>query len=198
MKNYILIVVSLIMLQSCISTKDETYVQLEKIEEPVQVNKDIINKRLVYPLDFSTHYIVQTFGNNCGHLGVDINGYKQGNGDLGDTIKSIGNGKVTMVFITVETDKCTGYSLLIKYRLSDRYIIAHYRHCKEIFVTTDNIVNINTPIATVGNDCNLFKAHLHFEIRTDTTIGPEQGYGNLEGFIDPIEFIKEYNKKSRD
>jgi murein DD-endopeptidase MepM/ murein hydrolase activator NlpD len=142
------------------------------------------------------YYDAQPFGGKSNHLGADINGNVYGNSDLGDTIYSIGNGKVITVLSTDRYDTCTSYILQILHKTKKGYIVSQYRHCKEIFVQPDQYVNYLQPIATIGTECGIFLAHLQFEIRTDISLPTENGYGDLKGFVDPMKFIKDFNEKN--
>jgi murein DD-endopeptidase MepM/ murein hydrolase activator NlpD len=112
---------------------------------------------------------------------------------MGDTIYSIGNGKVISIFISDYNNGCSSYIITILHKTKKAYIASQYRHCGTILVEPEQYVSYLQPIATIGNECGLFQAHLHFEIRTNVFKGIENGYGDPE-YLDPMKFIKEYNR----
>jgi murein DD-endopeptidase MepM/ murein hydrolase activator NlpD len=156
--------------------------------------------KISYPVNHGSmvgYYDAQPFGGPYSHLGADINGSTYGNSDEGDTIYSIGNGQVVCLFEGNYGDgrnDCHAYIIEILHKTRRGLIISQYRHCKEVFIVPDQRVTYLQPIATIGTECGHFLAHLHFEIRTDLNILIGGGYGNSEGFVDPMKFIKDYNK----
>ena len=47
------------------------------------------------------------------------------------------------------------------------------------------------PIGSFTKEDGAYHAHLHFEIRTDTSMGIGGGYSSdTEGYVDPTAFIK--------
>lgn len=97
MKNLILILFYLIALQSCLSTKDESYAQLNILQEPIHLRDNLpINNIFGFPVDYPNmkgYRDVNPYGNITKygkHLGSDLS--KPGDSDLGDTIYSIGYG----------------------------------------------------------------------------------------------------------
>lgn len=128
------------------------------------------------------------------HLGSDINGIKTGNSDLGDTIYSIGNGKVIYLWEMNYSENRPGSVIMILHNTKDGYRVSLYRHCQTSFVKWGQYIAKNQPISTFGTDGGLYYAHLHFEIRDNVLMGIGPGYGNSAGFLDPMKFIAEYNK----
>jgi len=123
---------------------------------------------------------------DAGHLGADVNGLVQGNSDLGDTIYCIGKGRVIEVY--------ENSIIMILHKTSKGYIVSQYRHCLEAFVYPGQYLERVQPIGRIGNDNGIFLAHLHFEIRTDYTLGILGGYGDPEGFVDPMKYIKNFGR----
>jgi len=149
---------------------------------------------LVYPVNHGSlegymdgqpfqHY--QTFI-KAKHLGADITSLVPGDEDLGDTIYSIGRGIVILQWSSI---------VMIMHKTLNGFIVSQYRHCMEVFVTEGQYVDKAQPIARIGNEWGLYQAHLHFEIRTDINLDVEGGYGDPTGYVDPMEFIKNFNKK---
>ena len=176
-----------------------------KLLDPVALfynfNVNCVADKISYPVNHGSmigYHDAQPFGGKHNHLGADINGNYSGNSDEGDTIYSIGNGKVIVWFEGNYGDgknDCHAYIIHILHKTKCGYIVSQYRHCKEVFVEPDQYVKHLQPIATIGTECGHFQAHLHFEIRTDSFILIENGYGNLKGFTDPMKFIENYNKQ---
>lgn|SRR4030042_607778 len=190
MRNYILITLSLIVLQSCISTKDETYIQLNTTQEPIYLRDNLpIVHKLGFPVgypDMKGYTDANPFGtitSNGRHLGADLN--KPGNSDLGDIIYSIGDG------VVVEAYDAT---IIVKHRLlNNSYILSSYFHCNKVYVQVNDKVKAGQSVGEIGKKYTK-TAHLHWEILTDTT--KRFGfYGNADYCVDPVEFIYNYNKK---
>ena len=140
---------------------------------------------LGYP-DLKGYHDAKPFGTN-GHLGCDLNKDGGGNNDLGDTIRAIGHGFVS---ISAEARICLVHKTNIE---QYPYITSVYFHCDEVFVEYGEFVYQGQPIGTVGNKLTHY-AHLHFEIITDTTSylgGGFYGY-NTGACVDPVEFINKY------
>jgi murein DD-endopeptidase MepM/ murein hydrolase activator NlpD len=131
------------------------------------------------------------------HLGADINGIIDGNSDLGDTIYSIGNGKVIYLMEMNWHTGAKGSIIMILHKTRKGYIVSLYRHCLESFVKEGQYVSYLQPISRIGNDGGLYLAHLHFEIRTNILKGVGYGYeaGMPQGYVDPIKFIRDFNTK---
>jgi len=121
------------------------------------------------------------------HLGADISGIEGGDSDLGDTLYCIARGKVFFWFNDI---------LMILHKTTKGYIVSQYRHCLETFVLPGQYVDYLQPIARIGNSHGAYLAHLHFEIRTDILMDVRGGYGEPKGCVDPMKYIKEFNKKS--
>jgi murein DD-endopeptidase MepM/ murein hydrolase activator NlpD len=158
-----------------------------------------VANKLAYPVNHGNmggYYDAQPFGTN-NHLGADISSLAYGNSDEGDTIYSIGNGQVVCVFkgsYGTEESPCYAYIVEILHKTKNGVLVSQYRHCKEVFVTSNQPVTYLQPIATIGTECRHFLAHLHFEIRTTYNILIGPGYGNPTGYTDPMKYIKNFNK----
>ncbi len=124
------------------------------------------------------------------HLGEDWNGNKGGDRDLGDPIYSISNG----IVILAEYKKVWGNVIIIQHTLPDgTKINSMYGHLKDVYISKNSAVSRGQQIGTMGKgDNNIYPAHLHFEIRTDISIGVDYGYSSTpkpSGWVDPSEFI---------
>ena len=70
------------------------------------------------------------------------------------------------------------------------YIESLYGHLENIDVDQYQIVKRGQQVGTIGNVGGLYFAHLHFEIRTNITIGNGFGYSaNTSGYVAPTPFI---------
>lgn len=155
----------------------------------VTVKPLIINDQLFFPLgypDMNGYHDANPFGNITSrgfHLGADLNKDGGGDNDLGDTIFSIGHGRIV---------DSRNPLIVILHRIGENdYILSGYYHCNENFVAEGDTVQPGTPIGTVGKK-NTTLAHLHFEILTDTT--KRTGfYGKDDYCVDPIKFISNFN-----
>jgi murein DD-endopeptidase MepM/ murein hydrolase activator NlpD len=137
-----------------------------------------------------------TFKNR--HQGSDLTKLPFGNNDYGDTVYSIGNGKVILVGeVMYEGKHKVEYSsiiMILHKTIKYGYVVSLYRHCQQSLVKEGDYVRKLQPLSTIGTDFGLYEAHLHFEIRNAVLIGTGGGYGNSAGFLDPMKFIAEYNK----
>ena len=124
-------------------------------------------------------------------MGCDISGIGGGDSDLGDTVYCIARGKVIYVLeISYEYDPPASI-IMILHKISNRYYVSLYRHCQHVLVKQGDYVEYLQPISTIGNDAGIYLAHLHFEIRTNILLHVGGGYGNTDGYIDPIKFIRD-------
>jgi len=139
---------------------------------------------LGYP-DLQGYHDAKAFGVN-NHLGCDLNKDGNGNNDLGDTIKAIGYG-----FVTISSE--ARIVLMHRTKIEKHpYILSVYFHCDKLLVDYGELVIPGQPIATVGKKFTTL-AHLHFEIVTDLSIEAGGFYGeDNTGFLDPVKFINKY------
>jgi len=138
--------------------------------------------------DAKQYYNAQPFGEND-HLGDDWNGVGGGNTDLGDPIYAIGNG-----YVKFAEDYGPGWGNIVRivHFLPDKKTYeSFYAHCDTILVEAGQWVKRGEQIGTIGNTNGTYLAHLHFEVRTDTSLPVGGGYAvNTEGYLDPTEFIR--------
>lgn len=137
------------------------------------------------------YYNAQPFGKNL-HLGDDWNGVGGGNTDLGDTIYSIGRGKVVFA-----KDVAGGWGNVVRvvHRTDSTsnlpQVEALYAHMDTIWVKPNQILQRGEPLGTVGNAGGIYYAHLHLEIRSKLGMPIGGGYNHeTEGYLDPSSFIK--------
>jgi murein DD-endopeptidase MepM/ murein hydrolase activator NlpD len=152
--------------------------------------------KIAYPVNHGTmkgYHDAKPFGTNK-HLGADVNGDILGNADFGDTVFAIGKGKVIYVFQANQREDEFMSIIMILHKTKKGYIVSLYRHCQKSLVQLGDLVDYLQPISTIGNDFGLYQAHLHFEIRTNIFLDIGYGYGDPTGYIDPMKFIKDYNK----
>lgn len=136
------------------------------------------------------YYNAQKFQVNY-HLGDDWNGRGGGDTDLGDTIYSIGNGYVSYAY-----DAGSGWGNVIRiiHQLkTGEYVESLYAHCDEILIHKKQWIKKGGPIGTIGTADGIYLAHLHFEIRNDTSLSLGPGYSSdTIGYLDPTAFIKNH------
>ena len=161
------------------------------IPRGVQFPKDYIAHHFDYPVgtaDGHGYYNAQGFADND-HLGDDWNGIGGGNTDFGDPIYAIANGRVKAA-----EDYGGGWGNIVRilHQLPNGKVVeSFYAHCETMFVEEGDWVERGDEIATIGNADGAYLAHLHFEIRTDTSMGIGGGYSSdTEGYVDPTAFIK--------
>ena len=164
----------------------------ESIEEQALTFPEVyIAHQFDYPVgtaDGHGYYNAQGFTEN-NHLGDDWNGTGGGNTDLGDPIYAIANGRVKLA-----EDYGGGWGKIVRliHQLPNGAIIeSFYAHCENMLVEEGDWVKRGDQIATIGNADGAYLAHLHFEIRTDTSMGNGGGYSpDTEGYVDPTAFIE--------
>ncbi len=143
----------------------------------------------VGPPDAKGYYNAQAFGENY-HLGEDWNGRGGANTDLGDTIYVVANGYVKEV-----KDYRGGWGnvmQVVHYRKNTFPVVSLYAHCDTILVVKGNYLRKGTPIATIGTADGAYLAHLHFEMRKDTSLLLGPGYAiDSTGYINPTQFLIE-------
>lgn len=164
-----------------------------KNQESIQIEfkDDFITDGFDFPVgkpDGSGYYNAQGFGKN-NHLGDDWNGSGGGNSDLGDSIFSTANG-----YVKFAEDVQGGWGNVIRilHKLPDgTFVESLYAHCDEIKVKQGDWLKRGDLIGTIGTANGIYYAHLHFEIRTDVSLGIGAGYSSDQtGYIDPSEFIR--------
>ena len=103
------------------------------------------------------------------HTGEDWNGAGGGDSDLGQSVFSIGNGKV---IYAQEAAPPFGNIVVIKHQFLENgrltTFFSQYDHLKELLVKRDDNVKRRAKIGTIGKGAgDRFPAHLHFEIRKE-------------------------------
>jgi murein DD-endopeptidase MepM/ murein hydrolase activator NlpD len=138
------------------------------------------------------------------HPGEDWNGSGGGNTDLGQDVFSVANGKV--VFAD-HCGKLWGNVIVIEHIFYENYekriIHSLYAHLQEIKVKTDQLITRRQLIGAIGQDPDkTFNAHLHLELRSDTTLPPtywpssngrDQSWVK-EHYLEPSAFIKSHRR----
>jgi len=169
--------------------------------------------------DGTGYYIAKPFWaaySNLNHLGEDWSGVGEGNSDFGDTIYAMASGYVSFsedlgftwggvvgIVHKVENklgvfeDESIVHDTCRLERGKYRYIESFYAHCNAQVVKQGQWVMKGDPIATMGNSGGRFFAHLHLELRPNTSGAIyDGGYAKSPiGFIEPSKFMKAYNTK---
>lgn len=153
-----------------------------------------VSETFVYPVNHGENLngYTEAFGffqkNRAGgvHLGTDIS--KPGEEDFGDTLYSISNGRVILVLADI---------LMVLHKTEGKFLVSVYRHCNEIFVKQEQYINAAQTVGTIGNCNGTYTAHLHLELRNNTTLKIETGYAFTKqpGYLNPIKFIKDYSQE---
>ncbi|MFN8257128.1 MAG: M23 family metallopeptidase [Bacteroidales bacterium] len=188
MRKLLIIIFSLLVFKANAQTINDVYATGLFLYKP-----DWIADKFAYPVNHGKmdgyvdaqpfqHYYAYMGGR---HLGADISGIEGGDSDLGDTIYCIGRGKVFYWFNGI---------LMILHKTTKGYIVSQYRHCLETLVYPGQYVEYLQPVARIGNNQGTYQAHLHFEIRTNILLDVCSGYGNPEGWVDPMKFIENFTK----
>lgn len=140
--------------------------------------------------DANGYYNAQKFTQN-NHLGDDWNAVTGGNTDLGDPIFACSNG-----YVKFANNVQGGWGQVIRiiHQFPDgTQVESLYAHCDTILAEQGSWVKRGEKIGTIGTAGGIYYAHLHFEIRTDLTMGIGAGYSsNTNGYLDPTQFIKQH------
>jgi len=160
----------------------ETKTQTIEVKENTEGFRFPVGKK-----DQSGYYNAQEFGVND-HLGEDWNGIGGGNTDLGDPIYAVANG-----YVKFAEDHGHGWGNVIRivhFLPNNTVVESLYAHCDSIMVPSNSWVKQGEVIGTIGSANGLYPAHLHFEMRKDTSLSIGGGYGSDNtGYISPTAFI---------
>jgi murein DD-endopeptidase MepM/ murein hydrolase activator NlpD len=135
--------------------------------------------------------------NGCGplHPGIDFNGNGGGDSDLGNPVYAVANG--TVVFSGTGSGNW-GNIILIEHSLPDgRKVWSQYAHLQIRNVASGVNVNKGDQIGTIGKgNNNVYYAHLHFEIRTQSLAAdfwpPNSGWPSSQVqqyYTNPVDYI---------
>jgi len=129
------------------------------------------------------------------HLGEDWN-WGKSNEDLGKPVYAVSNGKVRWAG---NAGASWGGVVIIDHALPDgTRVTSMYAHLQNV-IPTGTIVNRGDKIGEIGpTPKGSTGPHLHFEIRTDPSIGIGPGYGkSCKGWTDPSTFIDSHRPPLR-
>lgn len=171
---------------SCLESSDAS-------ENTIEFSDDYITDGFDFPVgkpDGNGYYNAQVFGKN-NHLGDDWNGNGGGNSDLGDSVFATANGYVNFA---EDVDGGWGNVIRILHKLPDgTRVESLYAHFEKIVVKSGDWVKRGDFIGTVGTANGIYYAHLHFEIRSDVSMGIGAGYSSDQsGYLDPTKFIRDH------
>lgn len=158
---------------------------------PLGYNEAYVTNGFDYPVgkpDGEGYYNAQKFGEN-NHLGDDFNAITGGDTDLGDPIYAVANGKVRFVD---DVKGGWGNAIRIVHQLpSGELVESLYGHSDTTIVAKGQYVNKGDQIGTIGNAHGLYKAHLHFEMRSNMKLLIGPGYSkDQSGYLNSTEFIE--------
>ncbi|MBI3926651.1 MAG: fibronectin type III domain-containing protein [Armatimonadetes bacterium] len=136
--------------------------------------------------DGDGYYNAQDFRVN-NHLGEDWNAEAGGNSDYGAPVYACAAGTVVYA---ANAGGGWGKVIILVHDLPDgSQVKSMYAHLKDLLVTQGDVVR-RQQIGTIGTGEGQYVAHLHFEIRNDTSIGLGPGYSSAPtGWLDPSDFI---------
>jgi murein DD-endopeptidase MepM/ murein hydrolase activator NlpD len=133
--------------------------------------------------DGDGYYDAQPFGTNY-HLGSDWNGNGGGDTDLGDPVRAVADG---IVLHTKDHGRGWGRVLRILHGCG---VESLYAHLDTMEVPVGATVRRGDRIGTIGTAHGVYKAHLHFELRTQP-LSLGGGYAaDTTGFVDPTAYIR--------
>lgn len=117
-----------------------------------------------------------------------------GNSDYGDPIYSIADGIVSSAG-NVELGWGNVVRIIHPVKKGET-VEAVYAHLAGMKVHEGEIVKRGQVIGTMGDAGGIYKAHLHFELRTKVNLPLGGGYSrDYKGFCDPTEFIDKHRIK---
>lgn len=150
----------------------------------------------VGPPNAKGYYNAQPFTRN-NHLGDDWNGTGGGNSDKGDPVFVVALGVVKDA-----RDFGGGWGKVVRVlhnagsESKPMYVESLYAHLDTILVAQGGLVSRGQQLGTIGDAGGAYWAHLHFEIRTDTSLGLGGGYSpDTSGYTDPSIFIRSNRPK---
>ena len=108
------------------------------------------------------------------HTGEDWNGRGGGNTDLGQPVYAMGAGRVVSAGFWPSP---WGGVVLVEHIFYENHqkkrVQSQYAHLSRVDVKEGDVIGRRQQVGLIGRDPNeTFPAHLHFEIRTDTTLHP--------------------------
>jgi len=198
---------SVVAISSCnMSAKDKKIISIsETISDTISFDSfpetEIVidSSKIAFGFDFPLgkpdakgYYDYQGFTKN-NHLGEDWNGIGGSNTDLGDTIYSIANGKVTYA---EDFGGGWGNTIRIVHELPDgSFYESVYAHCDTILTKSDSWLLKGEPLGTIGTAHGQYLAHLHLEIREEVGLPIGNGYStDTTGYVNPTAFIKKHRQ----
>lgn len=128
-----------------------------------------------------------------GHLGEDWN-VARGDNDLGEPVYSPAEGWVSLA---EDFQAAWGKVVLICYRTrpgsQSAAVEMMFAHLETIEVKPGDFVYQGQRIGSLGNADGVYKAHLHWEIRTVIGLGLGGGYDDhTTGWLAPSDFLRTY------
>lgn len=137
------------------------------------------------------------------HYGEDWNGRSGGDKDLGDPVYAIADGIVTLA---ANARAGWGNVVLTRHAYRDpasgqvKYIDTLNGHLDRMMVKQGELIKRGQQIGTIGTNCGMYPAHLHFEIRHNLTIGLARNGvpADMTNWVDPTVFINQYRKLNRE
>jgi murein DD-endopeptidase MepM/ murein hydrolase activator NlpD len=143
------------------------------------------------------YYVFRGYAPNA-HQGEDWNGNGGGNSDLGDPVYATADG---VVVYSGDYRRSWGNLVIVRhaYRHTDGSIQlcdSLYAHLDRRTVRLYQMVKRGQQVGTIGTAHGIYTAHLHFEIRKNTKIGPNQvafarDYSN---YFSPRQFISTHRQ----
>jgi murein DD-endopeptidase MepM/ murein hydrolase activator NlpD len=140
------------------------------------------------------YYVFRGFSPNA-HMGEDWNGKGGGNTDLGDPVYATANG---VVVYSSDFGRSWGNLVIIRHAYREgsavKVVDSLYAHLDARSVRLYQLVKRGQQVGTIGTAHGLYAAHLHFEIRKNLQIGPQQrafarDYSN---YYSPRTFIAQH------
>jgi murein DD-endopeptidase MepM/ murein hydrolase activator NlpD len=164
--------------------KPEEIPLVEGFDYPVGKTKSVTAKK-----DNDGWYNARDFG-EADHLGEDWNGDGGGNTDCGEPVYSAARGVIVYAGRDLPG---WGNVLIVRHRLKNGKLVETlYGHLQE-FTKTTGEVKRREQIGRIGDGGGLYKCHLHFELREQTSPSwGETGGGYSKeraGWLDPSDFI---------
>jgi murein DD-endopeptidase MepM/ murein hydrolase activator NlpD len=137
------------------------------------------------------------------HFGEDWNGRAGGDSDYGAPVYAVADGIVTLA-----ADVRSGWGNVVLTRHAYRdtatgkieYIDTLNGHLSKILVKTGQTIKRGQLIGAIGSNNGMYPAHLHFEMRSDITIGMYRNSvpATTDHWVAPTAFINAHRRLNRE
>lgn len=143
------------------------------------------------------YYVFRGYAPNA-HQGEDWNGNGGGNSDLGDPVYATADGAVVY---SEDYGRSWGNLVIVRHAYRDangglQYCDSLYAHLDRRSVRLYQMIKRGQQVGTIGTAHGIYAAHLHFEIRKNLKIGPNQiAYArDYSNYFSPRQFVSTHRE----